>query len=61
MLNGRLRINPGLPKNWEELKFTLNWKGEKLGVAVTKDDVRVRNLTKTKKVVLTVNDKEIHV
>lgn len=61
MLNGKLRVNPRLPKNWEELTFTLCWKGEKLGVTVTKDDVMVRNLTGTKKVAVTVNGREISV
>lgn len=59
MLNGRLRINPRLPKNWDELTFTLYWKGEKLGVTVTKDKTDVQNLTGIRKVTLSVNDKEI--
>lgn len=59
MLNGKLRINPRLPKNWDELTFTLYWKGEKLGITVTKDYTDVQNLTGTKKVSLFVNGKEI--
>lgn len=59
MLNGKLRINPRLPKNWEELQFTLCWKGAKLGITVKGTDVDVRNLTGTKTVALTVNGKEI--
>lgn len=35
------------------------WKGEKLAVTVTKDDVKVVNLTGNKKVVLTVKGTEI--
>lgn len=58
MLNGRLRINPRLPKNWEELIFTLYWKGEKLEVTVTGENVLVQNLTGTKQVTLSVNGKE---
>lgn len=59
MLNGKLRINPRLPKNWDELSFTLYWKGQKLGVTVTKEDVEVKNLTGTKEVTVSVNGKEI--
>lgn len=59
MLNGKLRINPRLPKNWDALSFTLYWKGQKLGVTVTKEDVRVQNLTGTKEVTISVNGKEI--
>lgn len=55
MLNGELRIQPRLPQNWQELSFTLYWKGEKLGITVTKDDVKVKNLTAVKPVELTVN------
>lgn len=61
MLNGKLRINPRLPKNWEELTFTLYWKGEKLSVAVTRDKVDVQNLTGRKKVELSVNGEELSV
>ena len=59
MLNGKLRINPRLPKKWDELSFTLYWKGEKLGVTITRDHVDVQNLTGGKKVVLSVNGKEL--
>ncbi|MCM1123491.1 MAG: glycoside hydrolase family 65 protein [Eubacterium sp.] len=61
MLNGKLRIHPRLPKNWDELAFTLYWKGEKLSIVVTKDKVDVRNLTGRKKVSLSVNGKELKV
>lgn len=59
MLNGELRINPRLPKGWEELTFTLCWKGEKLGVTVTKAGTEVRNLTGGKKVSLSVEGRAV--
>ncbi|MDE7333000.1 MAG: glycoside hydrolase family 65 protein [Lachnospiraceae bacterium] len=61
MLNGKLRINPRLPKNWDELTFTLYWKGEKLSVTVTKDKVDVQNQTGNRKVDLSVNGEELKV
>lgn len=58
MLDGRLRIEPRLPEAWDRLSYTVMWKGEKLGVTVTKDGVDVENLTGGKKVSLTVCGKE---
>lgn len=45
MLDGRLRINPRLPKNWTRLSYTLMWKKHKLGVEITKNKITVQNLT----------------
>lgn len=50
MLNGKLRIDPSLPEAWDKLKYTVIWKGQKLSGTVTKDEVRVENMTKTKEV-----------
>ena len=61
MLGGRLRINPRLPENWSLLRFTLMWKGEKLEVTATKDNVEVRNLTGGKPVEVTVSGTELTV
>ena len=61
MLDGKLRIEPRLPENWNKLSFTIIWKGEKLGVTVTRDGVDVRNLTGSKKVELTVQGKTIEI
>ncbi len=47
MLGGKLRIDPILPKAWEKLSYTLLWKGQKLAVEVTKDQVLIENLTGT--------------
>ncbi|MDO4337360.1 MAG: glycosyl hydrolase family 65 protein [Eubacteriales bacterium] len=55
MLGGRLRINPSLPEKWTKLSYTIIWKGQKLAVEVTKDEVHVTNLTGTKKVEIEVN------
>lgn len=47
MLDGKLRICPALPDEWEKLSYTIIWKGQKLAVEVTKDYIKVQNLTKT--------------
>lgn len=58
MLEGKLRIDPHLPDAWERLSFFLYWKGEKLHVEITKDQLRLTNLTNTAPVVLTVYGQE---
>lgn len=59
MLGGKLRINPSLPDNWTKLSYTIIWKGQKLAVTVTKDDVKVENLTGTEKVEIEVNGESL--
>lgn len=59
MLNGRLRIQPRLPKNWKRLSFTIIWQGEELAVTVLQDGVNVQKLTDGREVTLTVNGEEI--
>ena len=61
MLDGKLRIEPRLPDSWDELSFTIIWKGEKLAVTVTKDNVTAENLTGSKKVSLTIKGKQVEV
>lgn len=58
MLNGKLRIEPKLPKGWEKLQFTILWQGQKLQVTATKTDVSVENLTGTAPVTFTLNGVE---
>lgn len=55
MLGGKLRIKPSLPDEWTKLSYTIIWKGQKIVVEVTKDEVHVENLTGTKKVEIEVN------
>lgn len=57
MLDGKLRIRPRLPENWDKLSYTLFWKGQKLQVTVTKEQVAVENLTRTAAVEAEVNGK----
>ena len=55
MLDGKLRICPKLPKGWDKLSYTLFWKGQKLRVTATKEQVIVENITQTAIAELEVN------
>ena len=59
MLDGKLRIEPRLPENWKKLRYTLYWKGEKLAVSITGDDVQIENLSGGRQVTLTVRRKTV--
>lgn len=55
MLDGKLRISPKLPKGWDKLRYVVRWKGQKLRVTVTRDDVTLENLTRTSAIEAEVN------
>lgn len=48
MLGGKLRISPKLPKEWEQLRFPITWKNNKLDVTVKKNSVSIKNATDLK-------------
>ncbi|MFX3622691.1 MAG: glycoside hydrolase family 65 protein [Ectobacillus sp.] len=50
MLNGELRINPKLPKQWKRLFFPFYWQEDRLEVTVTQDQVTIENVTKKNEV-----------
>lgn len=55
VVGGQLRICPGLPKEWSELRYTIIWKNSPLDITVTKEEVSISN--KGKEVTLTVGKK----
>lgn len=57
MLNGKLRIEPKLPKAWKSLQFTICWQGETLKVTVEKEKLRIENLSKKKELQINVYGK----
>ena len=57
MLDGSLRINPALPKNWQELTFYLCWKGQKMKVTQTHEQMTIENLTGTGSITAELNGK----
>lgn len=51
VLDGQLRIEPHLPKEWSKLSFGITWKNQDLSIEVTKGNTfTVRNLSATKEV-----------
>jgi len=47
MIDGRLQISPILPDSWKRLHFYIFWKGQKLSVDISKDEMQILNLTGT--------------
>ncbi len=43
-----LDISPRLPKKWRSMKFKLNWKGDKLSITITGEQVKVCGITDTR-------------
>ncbi|GKU83589.1 glycoside hydrolase family 65 protein [Niallia sp. NCCP-28] len=41
VLDGKLRINPTLPKHWKEMNFNIFWKGQKVAIKITKDMLKL--------------------
>ncbi len=46
--NTTLDISPRLPQNWKSLSFILNWKGERLKIKITSNDVVIEGIKNSK-------------
>ena len=55
--NGRLSINPRLPKKWKALKFRLNYRGTLLEISIKGNKVTIDRIN-GKKITVDVNNKE---
>lgn len=42
MLEGKLRINPKLPSNWSNLKFSIKWHNVNLNIEISKENITVK-------------------
>jgi hypothetical glycosyl hydrolase len=42
LIDGKLRINPRLPKHWDDMKFTIHWKGQPVSLFITQTTLSVR-------------------
>jgi hypothetical glycosyl hydrolase len=51
MLDGKLRIHPKLPKQWKKLSFPIYWRGDRLEVTVTHEELIVKKVTNVHDVV----------
>lgn len=45
MLDGKLRMHPKLPKQWKKLSFPIYWRGDRLEVTVTHEQLVVKKVT----------------
>lgn len=61
MLNGKLRIEPKLPKVWKSLEFTFFWHGQKLKLNIWNDRMCIENITKDKEVEAQIFGKTYHI
>ncbi|XJZ27254.1 glycoside hydrolase family 65 protein [Bacillota bacterium Lsc_1132] len=43
MVDGKLRINPRLPKHWNELSFTIRWQGNPLHVQIDQNTLSIKS------------------
>lgn len=59
MLNGQLRLRLRLPENWDSLSYTVCWKGQKLGINITKSELSVQNLSNTGAIQANINGEVI--
>jgi hypothetical glycosyl hydrolase len=57
MLNGKLRIEPRLPKTWASLHFSIVWQGQTLEVSIDKDKLSIENVTKEREIEIQIYSK----
>jgi len=50
--DGKLRINPHLPKRWKNLKFKITWRGEKYSIEINKNKITFKALSSIRRPLL---------
>lgn len=58
MIDGKLRINPALPKHWNSLQYMIIWRGQELMIHSSKNKLYIKNATGNDNVYLSVYGKE---
>ena len=48
LVDGRLRINPRLPKHWHHMKFTIHWQSQPITLFITNSTLSVKVENKKK-------------
>ena len=48
LIDGRLRINPKMPKHWHEMSFSIHWQGQPLTLSITDSTLSVKVENKKK-------------
>ena len=59
MIDGRLQVSPVLPDTWKRLHFYIFWRGQKLSVEITKEELLITNITGTDNISIYVYGEEI--
>jgi trehalose/maltose hydrolase-like predicted phosphorylase len=59
--DGKLNINPHLPKHWRSIKFGLNLQGNRYLIEISKKDVNVSYEGKDQNIVFWINGKEVEI
>ncbi|MFO8069741.1 MAG: glycosyl hydrolase family 65 protein [Alkalibacterium sp.] len=57
-LNGKLRINPSLPKKWLHLTYSIHWHNNELEVSIDKEQMTITNKTQTEAIEFESFDKQ---
>ena len=42
LVDGRLRINPRIPKHWHHMKFTIHWQAQPVTLSITKSTTVIK-------------------
>jgi len=58
MLDGKLHLNPSLPKAWSRLEFPIYWHGSRLLIQITRDAVRIKS-SGAEEIALTICGREV--
>lgn len=53
----QLRIQPNLPDSWNMIEGSIVWKGQRLALGITKNEVDIKNLTASSNVEVLINGK----
>lgn len=51
------RIQPNLPDSWNKIEGYIVWKGQRLALGITKNEVDIKNLTASSNVEVLINGK----
>jgi len=60
MVDGKLRIIPHLPAEWDRFAFVLYWRNQRLEIGITHSEISMVNQTNTEPVEIYVVDETIH-
>lgn len=59
IVNGKLRIMPRLPRNWDRFDFVLYWQKQRLEIGIAPGEIRILNTTNTAPIVILILDETV--